>query len=120
MNEDIRELIAEEQGVDLVDHGLDDFTEEDAIAYEKQLAELKEWPVKLTYFRPTGKYYTAWQYTTKKLWMWEVSDEVKKMRDAAKLPGIGGKAWIIHVEPAENHPNAYPLLILPKEENENE
>jgi hypothetical protein len=42
MNEDIRELIAIEQGVGLYDESLNDFTEEDAIAYEKQLQELKQ------------------------------------------------------------------------------
>ena len=40
MNEDIRELIAIEEGVDLFDNY--EFTEEDAEAYSNQLKKLKE------------------------------------------------------------------------------
>lgn len=71
---------------------------------------MKEYRVKLTYFKKSGKYYTDGEYMTSKLWMYEIIDEVKEMKRQNKLPGIGGLK--IHIEVEEEHPNGYPCLIL--------
>ncbi len=67
--------------------------------------------IKLTYFKQTGKYYSEGSYLTEKEQMFEISDEIKKMKNENKLPEISGSEWIIYVD-ADNHPNGYPLLIL--------
>lgn len=67
--------------------------------------------VELQYFKQGGKFYTEGSYETDKEQMYEVSDEVRKMREEGKLPGICGSEWIVYVS-ADEHPNGYPLLIL--------
>jgi len=68
--------------------------------------------IKLTYFKESGKYYTEDFYETDKLWMFEIIEEVKQMKEGQRLPGISGNEWIIHIEAEESHPNGYPCLIL--------
>lgn len=71
------------------------------------------WKVVLTYFKPTGKYYSEGEYETEKQYMYEVYDEVRQKADNKTLPGICGNDWIILVSVDENHPNSYPCLIMP-------
>jgi len=75
----------------------------------------QKYKVKLTYFKPTGKYYTEGEYETEKKWMFEISDEVRQMANTQTLPGINGNEWFILIQPEENHPNSYPCLIIPDE-----
>lgn len=70
--------------------------------------------VTLTYFKPTGKYYAEGKHATTKGAMWQLQDEVEKMRDERRLPGVAGSEYIISVTVEATHPNEYPLLILPK------
>ena len=72
--------------------------------------------IKLTYFKPSGKYYTDGEYQTERAQWWDVIDEIKEMRRGGKLPGFcegGGKWSIIHVD-GDDHPGGYPVLIMPE------
>jgi hypothetical protein len=84
--------------------------------------------VKLTYFKPTGKYYTSGEYTTEippiQLGnsvqgavhgppLWKVWDEVKGMLEAKRLPGlVDGHSdfWVLVDVP--DHPHNHPHLVL--------
>lgn len=65
--------------------------------------------VHLIYFKPTGKYYSEGLYETKLVNMFEIYDEVEKMKIH---PALSYK-WdgIILVEVPE-HPNNCPKLII--------
>lgn len=74
--------------------------------------------IEVTYFKASGKFYTNTVYETKVelvnglLNMYEVSEEIKRMRFLKCLPGIvDGGDFFIHVRVLEDH--GYPLLILP-------
>lgn len=69
--------------------------------------------VKLTYFRPGGKYYSSGEYETRNGHLFNIWDEVKEMRDKNELPDILTNDWIILVEVPE-HINDHPKLILPR------
>jgi hypothetical protein len=66
----------------------------------------------LTYFKPSGKYYTTGEYETNLPYMYEVFEEVRRMKRENKLPGLNGGSWSgpIYVI-APDHPNNYPGLI---------
>lgn len=71
--------------------------------------------INLTYFKPSGKYYSTGEYFSHMQWMYQVFEEVKFKRDYGKLPGLisgFGKDFIIYVD-SEDHPNGYPGLIVP-------
>lgn len=74
--------------------------------------------VKLTYFKPSGKYYSQGEYQSDEDHAFNVFDEVKTMQREGKLPGLvegGGKHFFIHLDPVE-HPLGYPALIHPLEQ----
>jgi hypothetical protein len=61
--------------------------------------------VKLTYFKPSGKYYSEGEYRTEKSELLDIWDEVKQMRDEARLPGLcrGHSPFIVSVD-VPGHP----------------
>ena len=69
--------------------------------------------VKLTYFKPSGKYYSEGSYTTNRGQLFDIWDEVKKMQEELDLPGLvpGHSEFIISVD-VPNHPYRHPHLIL--------
>lgn len=71
--------------------------------------------VKLTYFKPGGKYYSSGEYNTEVVALFEVWEEVRRFRRRGKLPGLiegGGKDFIILVD-APEHQHNHPRLIVP-------
>lgn len=74
------------------------------------------WVVKLTYFRETGKFYTEGEYTSKKLNLWEIWDELRDMLRAGKRPGlVDGKCEFYVLVEVPDHPFAHPRMIMPAE-----
>lgn len=71
--------------------------------------------VKLTYFRVFGKYYSEGEYDTNQLHLFEIFEEVAKLIENRKLPGLieGHGSYIVLVDVPE-HPNNHPALVLPK------
>lgn len=69
--------------------------------------------IQLTYFKKSGKFYSSGDFVSDKLYMFDVFDEVKLMKDQNKLPDLQSGSWDgpILVN-SETHPNAYPGLIL--------
>jgi len=73
------------------------------------------WTIKLTYFKPSGKYYSEGEYKTDNAHVFQVIDEVKRMHTAGNLPGLGqgcGQGFFVHVN-ADEHPLGYPALLHP-------
>ena len=77
------------------------------------------WKVKLTYFKPSGKYYSEGEYESKKLNPFEIYEEVKGMDDVGVRPGlitgISGGYYNILIE-LPDHPLGVPHLIPSKGE----
>lgn len=69
--------------------------------------------VKLTYFKPSGKYYSNGCYTTHKVELYDIWNEVENMQVRKELPGLspGHSDFIISVDVPE-HPHRHPHLIL--------
>jgi hypothetical protein len=76
--------------------------------------------VKLTIFKPTGKYYTEGKYETEKPHLFQIWDEVaQKVRDR-KIPGLvdgscwsdkpGEENWMVSVD-VPDHPHNHPRII---------
>jgi len=53
--------------------------------------------VKLTYFNPSGKYYTEDSYDTKYLYPWEIYREVRDWAEGSltleHMPGLASATW---------------------------
>ena len=70
--------------------------------------------VDLTYFKPSGKFYSSGTYVSNKEHMFEVFEEVRAKQIAGTLPDLvpnGGSQFIIHV--TSDSDNSYPALITP-------
>lgn len=69
--------------------------------------------VKLTYFTPSGKYYSKGSYTTNKRGLYDIWDEVEDMRVQEDLPGLspGPSNFIISVD-VPDHLHRHPRLLL--------
>ena len=72
--------------------------------------------VKLSYFKPCGKFYTSGYYFTEKQHIFEVSDEVHEMLQAGVNPGltpgaVGRNEFITQIT-VTNHPGRFPVLVL--------
>lgn len=71
--------------------------------------------VKLDYFKDTGKFYTDAEYTTHKLHLWEIWDELKDMLRAGNRPGlVDGQCEFYVVVRVPEHPHDHPVLISPE------
>ena len=69
--------------------------------------------VKLTYFKPSGKYYSEGEFEVKETFhMYQIIEMVQGMVDQKKLPGLskGAFRYIVLVE-APDHPEGYPALV---------
>jgi hypothetical protein len=69
--------------------------------------------IKLTYFKPSGKYaYDGQMNYSDTLHMFHLSDHIQDLNRTQALPGLGSGVWegYIHVDAGE-HPHGYPLLI---------
>lgn len=72
--------------------------------------------VKLTYFRPSGKYYSIAYYTTSKWVLQEIFEEVRELRRQGNLPGLVDFAREFHIlVRVRKHPHNHPALILLEE-----
>lgn len=70
--------------------------------------------IKLTYFKESGKYYTVASYISELEYFFEIFEEVKGLRQDGKLPGLISGTWDGYILVySEEHPNAYPGLIVP-------
>lgn len=69
--------------------------------------------VKLTYFKPSGKYYSEGSYTTNNVGLYDIWSEVRTMQIEKDLPGLtsGHSDFIISVD-VPDHPCRHPHLIL--------
>jgi hypothetical protein len=72
------------------------------------------WKVKLTYFKTSGKFYTEGEYTSEKLHIYQIFEEIKKMLTEGNWPGLteGSHEFITLAEIPE-HPHNHPALIIP-------
>lgn len=74
--------------------------------------------VQLTYFKPSGKYYTSGQFEfvpTSIDTLGDVWDEVRRRQASDELPDImGGRHFYILVRSPDD-PHDHPKLILPLE-----
>ena len=80
-------------------------------------AKPTSWTIKLTYFKPSGKYYTHGEYRTTKAHMFEIADEVHCLIERGALPGLAAghqEYYHVHID-AGDHPNAYPVLVPSRE-----
>lgn len=69
--------------------------------------------ISLTYFKPSGKYYTHGEFkVSKDLQMFNVAELVQDMRKKRNLPGLStnGADFDIHVD-SHRHPLGYPMII---------
>lgn len=65
--------------------------------------------IHLTYFKPSGKYYSEGDYTSEHLHEWMIYDEVLKME---KYPGlVGGWEGFILVQPEDGAPAIVQILV---------
>ena len=63
--------------------------------------------IELQYFKKdTGKYYSSGYYETDKEHLFQIEEEVLKLKEENKLPGVSSNDWIIYI----NH--GCPCLIL--------
>lgn len=68
--------------------------------------------VKLTYFKPGGKYYAEGTYETQVEPLYEIFDEVRKIHKRKELPGLMvGHSDFITLIRVPDHPNDHPRLI---------
>lgn len=72
------------------------------------------WVVKLTYFKRTGKYAYEGEYTSEKLHLFEIWEELDAMLASGKCPGLvdGQDEFYVLVEVLD-HPHNHPHLHIP-------
>jgi len=75
--------------------------------------------VHLTYFKPTGKYYSTGEYATTADHLYEVWEDVRGMLDRRELPGLqrGHSLYIVHVD-VPDHPHRHPHLVIAGQSDE--
>lgn len=67
--------------------------------------------VKLTYFKPSGKFYSEGEYNTEPKALYRIWDEIRAMKE---LPGLygGPNSYIVSVDVPE-HEHNHPCLLIP-------
>ncbi len=73
--------------------------------------------VKLTYFKNDGKYYSTGEYETQWKEMYQIFEQVKKLAELRKLPGLIEDHSYFHVlidvpEHDNNHPHLIPIYTV--------
>jgi len=75
--------------------------------------------VNLTYFKPSGKYYSEGDYQSNKENLWEIFQEVKNKLAAGDRPGlVDGPNTFYAVINVPEHPHDHPFLVVPDRINE--
>lgn len=70
------------------------------------------WIVKLTYFKPSGKYYADGEYTSRRESMFQILYETRNMILRGERPGLCEESSKYHVlVDVPSHPNNCPSLI---------
>lgn len=72
---------------------------------------IKTYTVWLKYFKKNGTYYTQCKYTTEKLNIFQIYEEVRQMKINKELPGAYGSNHIILID-VPTHPDNCPKLIF--------
>jgi hypothetical protein len=67
--------------------------------------------VKLTYFKPNGKFYSTGSYNSNKEFMFQISDEVAHMALENCLPDLNGPSKFVILIQVPDHPHSHPHLI---------
>lgn len=72
--------------------------------------------VGLTYFKPSGKYYSGAFYVSEETMLWKIWEEVGDMLTSGSLPGLvkGATDFIVLIE-VPSHPHNHPHLLIPDE-----
>lgn len=75
----------------------------------------KQRKVEITYFKPSGKFYSKGSYISSKEHMFEIYDEVEELFRLGKRPGLvdGHSGFSAYVECPEHELNV-PCLIISK------
>ena len=70
--------------------------------------------IKLTYFKPSGKYYTSESITTPLATLPISWSQVRQWHNDGQLPGLTGasQGWTVLIE-VPTHPHNHPRLIFP-------
>lgn len=77
------------------------------------IPEVFGYKVELTYFQPGGKYYSLGSYTSDCEHVFEIHEEVRKLKNLNKLPGlIGGWEGMVILIGVPEHPHNCPRLML--------
>jgi len=71
--------------------------------------------VELTYFRPSGKYYSEGHFETTETDLYNIWNTVEILSESKTLPGLtlDHSEYIVLVE-VPDHPYNHPHLVLPK------
>lgn len=74
--------------------------------------------IKITYFKPSGKYYSEGEYETNKIHHFEIIDEIHSMFNSGECPGLTNNSVNMNkfyalIEP-QNENLSVPHLIIPK------
>lgn len=85
------------------------------IAMPEVLVPEAGYTVKLTYFKPSGKYYSSGTYQSHQPHTFQIYEEVRRMVDQKELPGLlkGVSGYTVLVEIPE-HPYDVPALVHPE------
>ena len=72
--------------------------------------------VKLSYFKPSGKWYSDGEFDAEPKALYEIWHEVERLRDRGRLPGLmpGHSPYIVFVDVPEHEHNHPHLVTLPK------
>lgn len=69
--------------------------------------------VKLSYFKPSGKWYSDGEYMAEHKPLFQIWEDVKRMRDEGHLPDLvkGHKDFIVSID-VPDHEHNHPHLIV--------
>lgn len=68
--------------------------------------------ITVTYFKPSGKYYSTGEYITQKSHMYEVFDEFRAMLQRGERPGlVDGHSGFTAILNCDEHPMGYPAMF---------
>jgi len=76
---------------------------------------MKTYTIKVTYFKPSGKFYAEGEYETFLDHMFEVFEEFEEMLKKGVRPGlVNGHSNFTAVLDCDNHPFGYPAAFIGK------
>lgn len=73
--------------------------------------------IKLEYFDYKGNYFGEGEFLTKKLFMFQIYDEVMLLKRNSALPNLKGDEEVTIYIDGSNHPNGFPMLCCLKNTN---